>query len=202
MKPVRIFISGVSGTGKTKLAKHIESKYGIPFISTSGKALWREFNIRSHQDLILQSIKDPEFALRYQERLLAYREEVLNGQVSFVSDRGPLDNLLYFSMQVAPHVDNSVSYNYSEKCFLMQQRYCDIQIFLELSRDIPLEDDGMRVTSRLYQKGMNAIINDIIQTHERFFSVSIRKINIWDWERRIEIVENILFDFNLPSDVL
>ena len=75
MKYKKIFICGPSGVGKTTLAKFIAAKYNIPFVSTSGKLLWRDYGITSHKDLLDKSLKDPTFAVNYQFDLLKQRRE-------------------------------------------------------------------------------------------------------------------------------
>ena len=69
---MKIFISGVSGVGKTTMAKQISKDYKIPFIEGSSKVLWDKYNIKSHIELIKKTYLEPQFGLDFQNELLDY----------------------------------------------------------------------------------------------------------------------------------
>ena len=65
---MKIFISGVSGVGKTTMAKQISKDYKIPFIEGSSKVLWDKYNIKSHIELIKKTYLEPQFGLDFPEK--------------------------------------------------------------------------------------------------------------------------------------
>lgn len=186
----RIFICGASGTGKTTLANRISKVLDIPFISTSGKALWKTYNIDSHKHLIEKTLADPlGFGFDYQMELLLLRKERLKNMDSFVTDRSPIDNLVYFISQLGSFMTENDMKQYMSICEESLQIYTN-GIFIPFNKSIPLEDDGARITNRYYQQYINSIFNLVIYD-ENYLSLCkncIIKIEDWNLNRRLETV--------------
>ncbi|MAO08054.1 MAG: hypothetical protein CL596_05005 [Alteromonas sp.] len=194
MKSKQIFIAGPSGSGKTTLANYISIRYRIPFIEGSSKPIWPEFNITSHLDIINRSAKDKDFAVEFQERLLYYRTEKLEGVKEFVTDRSFIDNLVYFTLQAGPHL-NTESHNiYIEMCRESIEKYDPTILFLDINDlNINLENDNMRVNNRWFQEATGSLFRDYINRNIICSKELIVPINEWDWETRINTIDK-LFD--------
>lgn len=191
---MKIFICGPSGVGKTTLAVEIAKKYNIPFISTSGKSLWEKHGIKSHEELIRKTTADPMgFGLSYQIDLLVQRTTVLKNHKSFVTDRSPVDNLVYTISQLASHITEAQLKEYMDLCETRMKTATTL-IYIPFTKAIELEDDGMRITNRYYQQYISNLF-DLVLYKENYLSVCrncIGKLDVWDWETRLRWVEIIL----------
>lgn len=189
----RIFLSGPSGSGKTTLATYISNQYGIPFIQGSSKVLWPEFGIKSHADLINKTFSDKEFGINFQHRLLAYRNEQIANVNEFVTDRSPLDNLLYYMLQVSHMVDTEENLKYIEAC---RNSYPEksTQILLSI-KYANLEDDNMRVNNKIYQMFTEASFHYLLKVgyfESMLRGPSVHFIEDWNFNKRKYRVEKIM----------
>lgn len=189
----RIFISGPSGSGKTTLAKYIAARYQIPFIEGSTKPLWQKHGIENHLQLIMKTCEDVKWGLSFQDEVLEYRREKLEGIDQFVTDRSPLDNLVYFMLQCAHYVDDSYIEDYVSKCNYNYGNNTFVQLVLNCAPVI--EDDGFRVNNKHYQMMTEAIFNNLLDKNYLYLKgndyATLRTIDVWDWENRVDIVDRI-----------
>ena len=187
----RIYICGPSGTGKTTLAKWVSEEFGIPFITTSTKPLWNEFGITSHKELIEKADKDPHFGFAFQMRLLDYRIEKLKSD-SWITDRSPVDNLMYFMMQNLHHCTEAQYVEYAIRCQAALSSGTHL-IISPMLNDIKLENDGMRISNRHYQMFTSIVMDYALK--ELSTSNTIKKckrLENWDWEDRKQIITKFL----------
>jgi len=196
MKNKKIFICGPSGTGKTTLAKWISATYRIPFISTSGKALWGDFDIHSHAELINLCNKDKAFAEEYQWHLLRYRNKALRNVDEFVTDRSPIDNLVYFLLQVSPNITKESTISYIKACE-EAIAYGNKIIYLPFINEIDIENDGYRITNPYYQNCISSIFDYVIEGNllniNNYYTIDdIMAINQFDWDIRMKLVYKFL----------
>ena len=142
-----IVISGPSGSGKTTLAKALSAELGIPFIESSTKPLWRAWGISSHKEIITKSQVDPAWGISFQFAVLQHRKQLVERNPQMVTDRGPIDNWVYFLMQSSHHTPNAISERYLEECLdLHRQASCSF-----ILEPLPtVEHDGFRVTNKYY----------------------------------------------------
>lgn len=187
---MKILISGVSGAGKTTLAHHISKEYNIPFVVGSTKVFWKEYGIKNHQQLIKKTISDIDFGLEFQYKCLSYRMEEFSKHRNCVSDRGVIDNVLYFLLQVAPFTSSSVTADYIGLAnqFLNDNPFC-MNIFLGMPPKI--HSDNMRITNKYYQETCDAMFDFIIKTYIRRNHM-VHRVNKWEWNQRIKEVNNII----------
>lgn len=190
---MKIFISGVSGVGKTTMAKQISKDYKIPFIEGSSKVLWDKYNIKSHIELIKKTYLEPQFGLDFQNELLDYRRNLIEKNDSFVSDRSPLDNLTYFLLQVSDKLDSNETLQYIEKC---SQSYPNkyIQVYLGFNYSMGkefFENDGFRINNVYYQFMVDAIFRQIIVGNWLDINMhNFLRISTWDFKVKYELIKD------------
>lgn len=181
----RIIISGRSGAGKTTLAKYIASRYRIPFINGSSKVLWERYGIKNHKELIEKCDKDLEFAKNFQFELLSYRKEQINKYPEFVTDRGPLDNIVYYLLQVAAKETTVDTTTYIDLCFWDLPSFT--QIYINMKGKETVIPDGKRVDNEWYQKTVDGIFRQYLASG--ILKNEVITIHDWEWEKRIKIIE-------------
>lgn len=201
----KILISGPSGSGKTTLARTISDRYDIPFISTSTKPLWDKYGFESHKDIISTTIIEPLKALEFQFELIEYRNNLLSNQPSFVSDRGYLDNMVYFLLQNSPHVNGEITNEYIRELSKAQNKLIAysqdklLQILLPVTNkmvlDNFLEDDGKRIGNPYYQLMCTSVFNDCLeQNYLKLMNknVTILELKKMDYNYRLRQVHKYL----------
>lgn len=186
----KIFISGVSGSGKTTLAKYIAARYRIPFINGSSKVLWEKYNVKSHKDLITKCNEDHKMAVDFQYELLEYRKEQLKGVSEFVTDRAPLDNLVYYLLQISHMEETEATNGFVEACESTYDLFEYQQIFIDMEY-YPIEDDGYRIVNAHYQRMVNCVFKDIIRSGKLIQRDNLTIVNDWGWEDRVKLVEDM-----------
>lgn len=190
---MKIFISGPSGIGKTTMANFLAKEYNIPFIQGSSKVLWDKYGINSHKELIQKTNTDPDFGVNFQLELLEYRSKAIEGHESFVTDRSPMDNLVYFMLQVSDKVDSNVTFKYLQMC---RETYPKdyIQVFMGLNYDMckqGLEDDGFRVTNIYYQLMVNAIFDQVVSGNWLDIDMSsFISFKTWDFQMKEKLIKS------------
>lgn len=201
----KIFITGTSGIGKTTLANYISKRRDIPFINGSSTVLWDEYGIKSHKELLELGINEPLKGLDFQYKLLSHREELVKGADSFVTDRTPIDNLVYFLYQNAPYLDDKQVKAYADACRFSFHRTSgygnnDLKL-IYLSRDfikgdaMAIEDDGKRINNHYYQDMMDKIFQHVLEKDYLKFKrdeYHFRKFREYNWEHRVNLVDIFL----------
>lgn len=156
---MKIAICGSSGTGKTTLAKELEKAVKeLNFISTSAKEVWPKYGLDKHtdpHDMPIEIFRD------YQNDILERRSEVLNNYESYITDRSPIDNIVYYLQGVAMRENSGISKLYLDKVE-EKLKELDLIIYLPLTQAIILEDDGKRVQNWYYQCMINSMFMNIL----------------------------------------
>lgn len=202
----KIFICGTSGIGKTTLAKHIARSRNTPFINGSSTVLWNKFNIENHKELLELGFKDPQRGLDFQHELLKYRVEITKGLKGFVTDRSPIDNLVYFLYQNAPYLSERDVHQYIDQCNFSMQKICDYNFqnmkLLYLTRDFQQGDtmgiivnDGKRIDNHYYQDMMDNLFQHVIDKDYlklQLDSFNYRRYTEYDWSLRKDLTRLFL----------
>ena len=185
----RIFITGPSGMGKTTLAEHIAETYNIPFISTSAKLVWPQYGFNSHQDCHRISALNPQKGLDYQLDILNSRIKALYLQDEFVCDRSPLDNFVYFMLELSPYVSTKETEQFIEKCRQAMEMGTGL-IMVPYDHNIRL-DDGMRITNAYYHQMVCQVEHWALWGKDINICKIDKKlvVNHWDWDTRVKIIE-------------
>lgn len=191
MDKKRIMICGASGTGKTTLANHISELYELPFISTSAKAVWRDFGFKSHAGAHTRSVLDKGIGMEYQMSILEQRYKVLQGE-QFVTDRSFVDNATYMLMELGHLVTNCEIEDFLGLCSKGMSK-CDLLIFIRWTKDIIFEDDSNRIMNNYYQAMVDKIMEWVIYSNMiKMAYCPVKEITMWDFETRIKLVDEWL----------
>ncbi len=195
MKPLKIAMAGPSGVGKTTLSEWIAKEFGIPFVTSSTKPLWDKHNIHTHQELITRTILNPQWGLDFQYELLEVRQNIIDKNPQFVTDRSPVDNLVYFLMQNTPHIGEEATQAYIQLCTEALAKLNGL-IQIPFGDHIVLEDDGKRISNKYYQMSVNyqflvgaSLISEGLPPKGLLRVLSLK---MWDWEQRQSAVREFL----------
>lgn len=162
---MKIGIAGPSGTGKSTLAKWISENYKIENLNLSGKVLWPEYEIDSHEELIIKSHTNPDWGIEYQGNLLAYRLMELDKRVhSYVTDRTPIDNIVYMLLESSMHLSDTDTINFINNAIQHTFQYYTHIVITPLTGN-EKEDDGKRVFNRYYQWMVDGIYKNVIHEY-------------------------------------
>ncbi len=197
---MKVFISGISGIGKTTLAETISKKHeDMPFIIGSTKILWEKYNITSHKDIIKMCNEDPTLGMAFQMEVLDYRMEMANTHKNFISDRSPVDNIVYTLTQLSHKVSDELMLEYINKAKIIYQkpdvRHIHLGANYHTIRTKGIEDDNMRITNQYYQFMINNIFSMVL--HDDWLDIprktqNMRVVNTWDMDVRIDAVEELM----------
>lgn len=173
----KIYLCGPSGSGKTRLAKALSSELGIPFVTTSAKTLWDGYGIKTHKELLDLSTTDPMLCLKFQWDLLKLREDTLREHRSFVTDRSPVDNWVYFLLQNSMNLSQQDCFRYKLAC---EKNFPEDGKLIYVTRPFSaqLEDDGMRINNIFYQTATQAVFDYAVASKNTYNWVNDSPINL------------------------
>lgn len=196
MKPLKIAMAGPSGVGKTTLAEWISKEYDIPFITTSTKPLWDKHGINTHQELITRTILNPQWGLDFQYELLDIRKNIIESNEQFVTDRSPVDNLVYFLMQNAPYLGEEAVEAYIQLCANALSKITGL-VQIPFDSHIPLENDGKRIANKYYQLSTNSQFHLAAQLIEPCLppkgDLRVVSLRMWDWAERQNAIREFIY---------
>ena len=195
---MKLFISGISGIGKTTLANSISKEHNIPFVVGSTKLIWSKYGIKQHGDIISMCNNQPKIGLKFQNEVLDYRLEMMHQHKDFVTDRSPIDNVVYTLTQLSHIIKEDELKSYIDKCAIAYN-FEDVK-HLHLSggfatlRNTPLENDNMRITSMYYQLMINEIFEMVIKGNWLNIDMykCFREINSWDMNTRMNAAKELI----------
>lgn len=174
--PIRVAFTGASGTGKSTLAAYIAEKHNVPQNPVGSRSVSLSMGFASPYDVDAAG-KRAEF----QRRLLVEKCAWEANTESFVTDRTPLDNLLYTMLH-----DVSVV---NEEMIAVVQRgllrythviYCPVEAFCHVG------EDAARVKSMAYQEVYDAALVGLL---DRYMEMPFRTIHQANLELRKQMVD-------------
>ena len=197
-KTLKIAMAGPSGVGKTTLCQWASEHYGIPFITTSTKPLWEKHGIKSHQELIYKGMVNPQWGLDFQNEVLDYRPRVFANNPTFITDRSPIDNLVYFLMQNTPYLGEEATLSYATDCMRLLN-HIDLIIQIPFNHETVLVNDGARIVNKYYQLSVNsqyAVAGNILaELLPGKANVIVQTLSIWDFEQRKALLKSYIEQF-------
>ena len=185
----RIMFVGPSGIGKTTLAKFIETKYGIPFISGSMSDLIPDTKEMHHAEFLHQECGE---LINKDYQLLNLRNKLFKDKESFVTDRSYVDLAAYFIYKQSTNVPECEIESFLDICKELTINQCDLLIYLPLSmtkmKDWKMEDNHKRIQNRYYQVQMSDIMGNLLTQWSRLINIDILVVPQLDFYDRIHTI--------------
>ena len=154
---IKIGLTGPSSTGKSTLARDFALNTGIPFKSVQTADVLQECGYASHADLVKAGL---EANLKFQKKLVEARLNLLHSDSDFITDRTPLDSLVYYNMS-AMHDPEALDPAWESQVIRSLAGYTLVQ-FLPFG-SIPMEQAERRINSSLYHAMTSAMFKLYIQ---------------------------------------
>lgn len=191
---MKIAFTGSSGAGKTTLVKWVASNFDLQHISGSAGDLFTEKDLNylkekhsyeggtGHMGVIRKSAESFYFGKDFQNLLRVRRKEIILNKDNFVTDRSPLDNLVYFINQVGFHkqcTDALVS-QFAKECHSSWRELTHV-IYVKAVQPKSVEDNGSRVSNWWYQQSIDAQFDKWLHEYFLVRSISIPKVLIIDY---------------------
>jgi nicotinamide riboside kinase len=189
----QICIIGPSGTGKTSIAEYISSRYMIEYITGSSRELSKQFNINSHQDIIRFCANQPDSALSMYMQIYNHRSDILEDSGLHVTDRGIIDLMVYFTLQLAPFLTITEVDQFMKLC-KEELNYDDIIfIFTPYTFKHGIDDDGgRRIVNQEYQAALSNTFDIFIKRY--LPNANIITLYDWNWDSRVKKIDSIFND--------
>lgn len=202
MDKLKICLAGASGTGKTTIGNYIAEICDIPFLrGSSGLLLNSQDKVflqeisngewHNHREVI-QFSSNPIFSYNYQALTLKRRTELILTNDRFITDRSPIDNLVYFLSQASFGLSEEECTKIIDLC-LESYIECTHIIFIPVLNPT-VEDNKSRIANLYYQKMIGGLFKYAIK--EYFYNlnafVKVLEINTWDYEDRKKQVSHFL----------
>lgn len=194
----KIAMSGSSGSGKTTLVTWLAEQTGLQHISGSAGDVKQEVDKMiideafqypggGHVGVIRYSAMNPEYGLINQQLLQVRRQEIIQNNTNFITDRSPADNMTYMVNQTAYHpmVTNAITEAFFKKCLEAWEQLTHV-IYVKAVQPVPIEINGSRVSNNYYQWAVDAQFEMWIK---RFQAASldgpeVMIIDYWDLDER------------------
>lgn len=160
---LRVNFTGVSGVGKTTLAKWVSEEFGIPFVSGSYSDLIPATKDMPHQDMINQ---DPQKVFMQDTQVLNLRNKKFQEYPAFVSDRSYLDSAAYMINKLSHRIKECDTESFLELCRALSGVQITHLIYIPLVKEYikgwEMEDNHKRILNRYYQWEVSMIMFNIL----------------------------------------
>lgn len=159
----QIMFTGVSGVGKTTIAKEVSEMLKIPFISGSYSDLVPETKDMPHADMIQQ---DAKTVFMQDMQVLNLRNKAFRVEDNFVTDRSYFDSAAYFINKLSHRLAECDLDHAIDLCKMLLGQQCTHLIFIPFSssffKDWVTEDNGKRVLSKYYQFQVSQVMYGLL----------------------------------------
>lgn len=160
---LRVNFTGVSGVGKTTLAKWVSEEFGIPFVSGSYSDLIPATKDMPHQDMINQ---DPQKVYMQDTQVLNLRNKKFQEYPAFVSDRSYLDSAAYMINKLSHRIKECDTETFLELCQALSVVQITHLIFIPFTEEYlkgwEMEDNHKRILNRYYQWEVSTLMYRIL----------------------------------------
>lgn len=161
--PLRINFTGVSGIGKTTLAKWVADEFKIPFLSGSYSDLVPSTKEMPHQNMITQDVNT---VYAQDMQVLNLRNKLFQQHPQYVSDRSYLDSAAYLINKLSHRIKECDTESFLEICHALTGVQITHLIFMPFTYDYvkrwEMEDNNKRVLNRYYQWEVSTIMYHIL----------------------------------------
>lgn len=160
----KIMFTGVSGVGKTTIAKEVSEWMDIPFISGSYSDLVPETKDMPHSSMIQQ---DADTVFRQDMQVLNLRNKSFKVYDSFVTDRSYFDSAAYFINKLSHRIPECDLDHAVGLCKMLLSQQCTHLIFIPFSatffNEWVTEDNNKRILSKYYQFQVSQIMYGLLE---------------------------------------
>jgi len=160
MKEMRIAFTGPSGSGKTTLVKYVTEKYGIPWLNGSSGGLDQG---RGHAAIIRSGHINPIAAGYNQRTILDGRAKLMWDNDNWVTDRSPIDNIVYMLLQCSMYEEERWCYKFVNDARMVLQRVTHLVWVRPLNF---VEDNKSRVANIYFQDMVDGIFAKVMNDAE------------------------------------
>ena len=168
MKPVRLAMSGASGTGKTTLATYAADLLGLPQNPVGSRSVANAMGFASPYD-VDRAGKRAEFQRRLLTEKIAWERE----HDSFVADRTTLDVLAYFALHdVRSAADDGVLAQVAAGA----QRYTHVAYY-PVRVFLKTDDDPARVREKSYHLLYDTFLDGLLRKNLTPWTQSVITMN-------------------------
>jgi len=180
---------GPSGVGKTTIALYISERYNIPFVNTSASKIWPKYGFNDHEDAHRASALNPSKGLDYQLDIINDRYLALFKEEEWVCDRSPIDNFIYFMLEISPYMDQGITEQFINKC-KQTMELGNVLIIIPFTKNIKLEKSH-RITNPYYHQMFSILMEWVLWSKDINISKIDRTLvlNQWDFNLRKQIVD-------------
>lgn len=212
---MKVAFSGSSGSGKTTLVTFVAEALGLRHISGSAgdvkteedKLILQEnpyaYPGGGHSGVIRYSALNPEYGLKNQQLLLQRRMEIIQGihpvhgdhGGSFITDRSPADNVVYFISQVGYHpmVTDEITKEHIDRALDVWNELTHV-IYVKAVQPSEVERNHSRIANKYYQKSIDALFEYWIKYLNKRSTdgPAVMIIDYWDLAERKKAVLDFL----------
>lgn len=168
---MKVAFTGSSGSGKTTLVKFVEDTFGLQHLSgSSGHMVPRtetekevlESHGGGHKAVIKYGAMNPQWGITNQLVLAEARKRLILENDNFVTDRSPVDNLVYMIAQQAwtGEIGDNQLIRFKHDCLATWKELTHVIYVKAL---IPIEDNNSRVSNFHWQRSIDAQFDYWIQ---------------------------------------
>lgn len=201
---MKIALFGPSGSGKTTLAKFIAEEFGLIYIpgSSFSKLLTESqkkdlralgYKETGHREVIALSHSNPKFGELFQTYVLDRRAQLISREKMFVTDRSPIDNVVYYLMQTVTHItDESFTARFIIEAMSAYQGLTHT-IFVPVCKEQKMvETNGSRIDDLRFQRVVSAVFNHVQNEYFQDLGPATFTVPTWNLDIRKDAVRDFL----------
>ena len=201
---MKLAFTGSSGSGKTTLVHYVKESYNLKWLNGSSGDIKNEdqqtflkargMNVgNGHAEIIRAGHENPVVGVFNQDFILQARLDLIKSNDNFVTDRSPIDNIVYYIMQCGPYVTEKDTAEFIDKAL---QGLQELTHLIYIPAMLPqIEDNGSRIANTHYQSAVDAVFKMVLIKYMDQLAIGGPKllvIDVVDLEERKKLVYNFL----------
>ena len=197
---MKVAFCGPSGGGKTTLAEFISEKFNIPYIRGSASHIMNDedkqfltglgYNFTGHKEVIEKS-GNIELIYNFENIVRQRRKELIINNPAFITDRSPVDNIVYFLLQASYGMGDFATASFIEECKGVMPELTHV-IYIRSVNPNGIEDNKSRIVNREYQRMVDSVFSMVLNYYMECINVRLLMIDYWDLDKRKEEVTKFL----------
>lgn len=202
---MKIAFCGPSGSGKTTLAQFIADEFKLQYLrGSAGYILPDEdkevltklgYEFTGHHEVI-QKCSNPDFAYNFENMVRHRRKELILSNDNFITDRSPVDNMVYFLTQTSYHMTDFNVVGFKQECQAALNGLTHLIYIRCVNESRQIENNNSRIPNFHYQRMIDAVFTHALSEYfvESFLpnGVKFLSLDVWDLEKRKQLVKEFL----------